>query len=355
MTVVHGGIDPWELRALGLQPHEILDFSSNINPFGPPAGVRLALASYDPSPYPDRNCSELRALLAAHHGVAVEQLLIGNGCAELIHIVARALLDPDDKVLVVEPAFGEYAAAARLARATVLSWRAEQSDGFKVHLTDLQASIHRHRPRLLWLCTPGNPTGYGMPPAELAILAATCRAANTLLVIDRAYHGFEACPADHASIAALVPHTIQLFSLTKLYALAGLRLGYLLADTDLVGSIARFQPPWSVNGLAQVAGRAALSDTAFPLTTLPQLWAAGTTLQRALEGLGISVHRGDLPFLMAECRSAAAMRTALLQAGCLVRDCTSFGLPHLVRIAPRRPADNERLVDAWRTACLPPS
>ncbi|MBP1464140.1 aminotransferase class I/II-fold pyridoxal phosphate-dependent enzyme [Candidatus Chloroploca sp. M-50] len=128
--VVHGALDERELAALGVQPDSVLDFSSNLNPFGPPAGVRAALATLDPAPYPDRSCVRLRQALAERHACEPEAILPGNGANELIHLVARALLHPGDSVFVIGPTYGEYAYASRLMGAHVVELQTQPESAF---------------------------------------------------------------------------------------------------------------------------------------------------------------------------------------------------------------------------------
>jgi hypothetical protein len=130
--VAHGALDHAELAARGLRPEALLDFSSNLNPFGPPPGVRASLASLDPAPYPDRSCLRLRQELAARHRCALEQVLAGNGSNELIHLLARALLRPGDVSLVAHAADGLN-----------LQWRFRNT--FPVVLAALDAALAERR------------------------------------------------------------------------------------------------------------------------------------------------------------------------------------------------------------------
>jgi histidinol-phosphate aminotransferase len=115
-----------------------------------------------------------------------------------------------------------------------------------------------------------------------------------------------------------------------------------------VAGIGRFQPAWSVNSAAQAAGLAALADADFLPATLPRLWSASDDLRDGLRRLGLDVWRAAMPFMLVRCGNGAAMRMRLLRHGCLVRDCASFGLPEWVRVAPRQPAENARLIEAWK-------
>lgn len=345
--VAHGALDHAELAALGIAPEQVIDFSSNLNPFGPPLAVRAALATLDPAPYPDRSCLRLRTVLAERHGCAPEQMLAGNGANELIHLIAWALGEPGAIALVITPTYGEYEHASRLAQMQVVEVRALASDDFRLDDQALIDAVRRIRPRLTWLCAPNNPTGASLPPSVISDLAA---ASDGFLIVDRAYYSFLRDLRDLRDPldATAAPNLIRLYSLTKSYALAGLRLGYLVAQPEIVARIGRFQPVWSVNSAAQAAGLAALADAAFLPTTLPRLWGASDDLFDGLRRLGLHVWRAALPFMLVRCGNGATVRARLLQRGCVVRDCASFGLPEWVRVAPRRPSENARLIAAWK-------
>ncbi|MFV9503424.1 MAG: pyridoxal phosphate-dependent aminotransferase [Oscillochloridaceae bacterium umkhey_bin13] len=345
--VAHGALDYAELTALGLCPEGLIDFSSNLNPFGPPPGVRAALAALDPAPYPDRSCHALRLALAERHGCTPAVLLPGNGANDLIHLIARALLSPGDPVLVLGPTYGEYTHASRLACAQVLEVHAGEAVRFQLEVEALEVMLARTRPRLTWLCTPNNPTGVAAAPQVIQTLAGACAAHGGYLILDRSYHDMQR-PGGVPQLEAQLPNLIQLHSLTKSYALAGLRLGYLLAVPELVARLGVYQPTWSVNSAAQVAGLAALADHAFLPGTMPQLWAASDTLEADLLRLGFTVWRAALPFMLVRTGDGAATRAALLSRGCVVRDCASFGMPEWVRVAPQRPEENLRLLAAWK-------
>jgi len=348
IPIVHGGIDGVELRRLGINPEDVLDFSSNINPFGPPPAVREALARLDPAPYPDRTACALRTTLAVRYACAPESILVGNGSNELIHLIARALLRPGDRVLVVEPTFGEYAHASRLAGARVLSLWPTAADSFAIDIAALLGSVTLHRPRLVWLCAPNNPTGLTIERPDLVMLARACNEAGSYLILDAAYAEMERGNAGNADVLPLGEHVLVLRSVTKAYALAGLRLGCLIGDADLLARIAAFQPAWSVNSAAQAAGQAALEASTFLAETLPQLWACSDALRAGLTALGLRILPSSLPFFLVQVDDGTDVRAALLRGGCLVRDCTSFGLPAYVRVAPRAYMDNQRLIEVWR-------
>ncbi len=347
--VAHGALDEAELAALGLRADQVVDFSSNINPFGPPPSVYAALRLLDPAPYPDRSCLRLRQCLAQLHDCAPAAVLPGNGANELIHLVARAFAAPTATALIVGPTYGEYAHACRLSGMQVVELRSAFHDGFQPDHAALLAAIERLRPRLVWICSPNNPTGVALTPTLLRDLAHVCALHDGFLVVDRAYLSLSRDCAGRDPLDETPPaHLIRIYSLTKSYAVAGLRIGYLVADPVIVSAVARFQPAWSVSSAAQAAALAMLADRDFVPVTLPRLWAASDELVAGLQQLGLTVWRATMPFALARCANATATRQQLLRHGCMVRDCSSFGLPEWVRVAPRASVDNHRLLAAWR-------
>jgi len=339
----HGALNYAELAQKGISPADVLDFSSNVNPFGPPAGVADALLSADLIGYPDRESLSLRRLLAERHGAGMAQIVVGNGTAELIWLVCFAFLQAGDVVLQAAPTFGEYARCARLMGAEVVSVWAKESDGFKPNLGELGNAIEEHHPRLVFLCNPNNPTGQFLPGKKVQNLINTFP--GTGFVIDEAYlpfieDEFSVFSSDH-------PNLIVLRSLTKDYSLAGMRLGYLAAPQGLADAVAAARPAWNVSALAQAAGEAALRDESFIRHSVRRLYAAKAELVEGLKGFCYLPLPSNTPFFMMPVGDAAAFRERLLlDAHIQVRDCTSFGLPSYVRIAPRSPEDNQRLLDA---------
>ena len=342
-SVAHGGLDYEELAALGLDPDAVLDFSVNSHPLGPSPRARAALASLDLNRYPDRRAGPLRAALAREHAVRPEEVLIGNGSVELIWLLAQAYLGPADRALIVGPTFGEYEAAVRAQGADCAAFAAAEADGFQVRLDELVPRVRAIRPRLLFLCNPNNPTGQLLDPGDIARLLAA--GDEMLLVVDEAYIDF-AEGAETALVLRADPRVVVLRSLTKNYGLAGLRLGYAVAEPAVTATLDRARPPWTVNAAAQAAGLAALGDAAHVETGRQIARRARALLVPGLERLGWPCLPTRANYWLVRVGDAAAVRRELLQQRILVRDCASFGLPDYVRIASRPPADCERLLEA---------
>lgn len=344
MTTVHGGLDAGELRSLGLRADRVLDFSSNINPLGPSPRVRQAAAQADLASYPDRHSLALREALAARLGVDIEMILVGNGSTELIHLLTAARLGAGDRCLVFEPTFGEYQAAATLAGARTMAIRPADRRTFEWSVEGALRAIQRIRPGLVFLCNPNNPTGTYLSRGNVERIQAGV-GPEGLLLLDDAYvsladGSWNTTPLlENGNLAILR-------SMTKDHALAGVRLGYVVADPELIGGMRRLQPAWSVNAVAQSAGLAALGDDAHINEARKVISESKSYLCGKLDRLGISVTSTSTNFILAKVGKAARVRMALLRRGIAVRDCTSFGLPEHIRIAIRRLEECALLVEA---------
>ena len=377
---IHGARNHLELATLQLDPEQIIDFSTNANPYGPAPtvlqAVQAAITTETVAPYPDRHCLALRQAIATAENTPTESVLLGNilpgdilpgailpgdilpgdilpgdilpdnilpgnGSAELIQAIALAFVRPGSHHLILAPTFGEYDRAIQLMAGVVHHYRPAGPD-YRFKLADTKQAIAAQQPDSVWLCNPNNPTGQQWGAAELAELQTA--APQALWVIDEAYRHF---PARPVSAPADRPNQIILRSLTKDHALAGLRLGYAMARPALLEPLQQVQIPWSVSSLAQVAGVAALqaAGTAWREQTLAQLRDHARQLWADLTALGLKVLPTDTTFALVEVADPPLYRRRLLQDHLLVRDATSFGLPQHLRIAARLPEENGKLVE----------
>jgi len=341
---VHGAPDYGELRQLGLRPTEVLDFSSNINAYGPSPAVREAVARTPLDRYPDNDALALRGALAEHLGVSPRCVLAANGSSELIWLASLAFLRPFDRVLVLGPTFAEYERMAALRGTCLKIHRAEEKDHFALSPATISDVLASWRPHLVFLCNPNNPTGAVLDAPVLANWIN--KHPNTLFIVDESYLAFAPNLASTADVAR--DNVLVLRSMTKDHALAGLRLGYAVGAEQRIAALVRVRPPWSVNALAQAAGVAALRDRAHLRCSRERLAAAKSDLLAAFAELGMQALPSAAPFFLVRVGDGAAIRRALLHKGILVRDCASFGLPQYVRICTRRPEENARLIAAFR-------
>lgn len=338
----HGALDHVELGCLGLKPGEIIDFSANGNPFGPSPRVQEAIAEVPLSRYPDRDCLALRRTLSECYSVPIEQIVCGNGVAELLWLLAFAFVGRGDRVLVVGPTFGEYKRSTALAGARVEEVRAGPERDFIVDTAAVEDRLQRASMRLVFICNPNNPTGALLSPE--IILRWMSNHPATLFIVDEAYEQF--CPELPSMMNESAQNLLILRSMTKDYGLAGLRLGYATGPREAIEALARVRPPWNVNAVAQAAGVAALQDGSYLQMTMDRLQVACFNLIDGLRTLGMEPVPSRLHYFIANVGKAADFRMRLLQRRIQVRDCASFGLPAYIRIATRRPEENGQLLKA---------
>jgi histidinol-phosphate aminotransferase len=341
---VHGAPDTAELRRFGLRAEELLDFSSNINAYGPSPKVGEAVSRTPLDRYPDQEALTLCAVLAEYLGITPLCILAGNGSAELIWLASWAFLRPSDRVLVLGPTFSEYARMAALMGADVKIHLAKEENSFALSPTEVGDLLVSWKPRLVFVCNPNNPTGTVLD--RHAIVKWIFSHPHTIFIVDESYWEFS------SGLGSVMDtqrdNVLVLRSMTKDFALAGLRLGYAVGAEELIAALTRVRPPWSVNAMAQAAGIAALHDREHLKHSVESLAAAKLELMAALADLGLDVLPSAAPFFLVRAGNGAAVRRALLQKSILVRDCASFGLPEYIRICTRRPDENARLIAALR-------
>jgi len=343
VPTTHGGINYLELEKSGISPEDVLDFSVSINPFGPPPGIRQALSQASVDRYPDSEATELRLLLARKLGIAPDNLLIGSGSTELIRLVATAYFGPDDLVIIPQPTYGEYEIACHLVGARVLKQPITEKTGFQLNLTEMVDLIRKYQPKGIFLCNPNNPTGQYLPSEAVKEIMLVAR--HSLVILDEAYIAFT---EDTWSSLDLVGwnNLVVLRSMTKDYALAGLRLGYAIATEPIISVLKQVRPPWNVSSVAQAAGVFALKTDGYLEACRIKIKEAKEFLVEGLKGLGLLPLPSQTNFFLVKVGNAARFRQALLRKGILVRDCTSFGLPNYIRLAPRSIAECQRLLTA---------
>lgn len=325
------------------EPADMLDFSSNVNPFGALPCIWEAMRSVTIERHPDPRAAPLRDALAERFDVHPAWVLAGNGSSDLIYQLAVTFIRPGDKVLIVEPTFGEYRAAAALMGATIVSFATRAAEGFALDIAALIRTAQQIQPRLLFLCNPNNPTGVFLDQASVAALLVACP--STLLVLDESYINFVANRWSARDLLA-AGNLLILRSLTKDYALTGLRVGFALAAPEVIAALEKAQPPWSVNALAQAAAVAVLRNEGHLRATLAVLALAKAALVSNLMLTGFAPLPSAVNFFLLPVASAVETTCMLRERGIKVRDCTSFGLPAFVRIAAQRPEANAQLIAA---------
>ncbi|WP_025681125.1 threonine-phosphate decarboxylase CobD [Paenibacillus massiliensis] len=324
----HGGDRETAAGLYGLPAADFLDFSANINPLGPPDEVKEALMNGLQSVirYPDPGHRSLKSLLSRRLRISPERISIGNGAAESMALILLGLRP--QRVGLVEPCFSEYAelslkfgaSTSRVYGKASLQWRADVED-----IERLISEVD-----LLFMGQPNNPNGVQYGREELLAVAAAAERSGTYLVLDEAFMDF--IPA--AERITLLPdlerysRVILIRSMTKFYAIPGLRLGYALAAPDVIRRMTDQQVTWSVNGLALLAGEACLSSgQAYEDQTLKLIAQERQRLLSGLSELGCGVTASQTNYLLVRAPGmwkAVELQDALGRRGVLIRSCAMY-------------------------------
>ena len=343
--LTHGGDIVGFARRYGVAP---LDFSVNTNPFGLSPNAKRALldAGERAGEYPDPLYRKLRAAIAAHEDVPMEWVACGNGAADLIWRVVLA--QRPKKALVTAPTFSEYETALNFVNCHVEHHFLTAETGFRVG-EDILENITQET-GMMFLCNPNNPTGLTVEPALLERVLKRCRACGTLLVVDECFLGFLP-EGERLTVRPQLGECSNLLILkafTKLYGMAGLRLGYCLcSDTELLAQMGSAGQCWPVSIAAEEAGIAALQDGGYVEKTLVFLPPERERVRRALEQLGLRVWPGEANYLFFY-TDIPNFHQRLAEQGILIRSCSNYvGLGDgYYRAAILLPEENDRLLAA---------
>jgi threonine-phosphate decarboxylase len=344
-ALVHGGDTEGYKLTYGCEP---LDFSANCNPLGIPKSVPAAIydASMRTDRYPDPLCRRLRAALSEKLGVPADQILCGNGAADLIFRIALAR--KPKTAIVTAPTFAEYELALHTTGCAVTHHTLFEEEHFAL----TESIIGRISPEIdmLFICNPNNPTGLTVDPSLLSRILNTCEKYGTLLVVDECFNGFLDEPEKHTLKNKLPEYRnlLILDAFTKLYGMAGVRLGYCMTqNAQLLEDIRDAGQPWAVSALAQAAGLAALGEDAYVAGARALVKAEREFLLSELNRLGIKTLGGDANYIFFRC-AIPNLPEKLRGQGILIRDCGNyFGLTDgYYRIAVRPHEENVSLIEA---------
>lgn len=342
MELVHGGDWAGYRAEFGC---DALDFSANVSPLGLPAGVAAAITNALPTAdrYPDPLCRELRAALAGAEGVPADWILCGNGAADLIFRLALAVRPR--RALLPAPTFAEYEAALQTVGCAVQRVFLREENEFAV--TEEFIDAVTPETDIVFLCQPNNPTGQVTPPALVERLVRRCAECGAVLVVDECFLDF--LPDRDAWTAKQLlrdaPQLIILKAFTKLYAMAGVRLGYALCgDATLLEKMRGAGQPWAVSSLAQAAGLAALQETAYAGAVRALIAEQRPRMAAGLRALGLRVMDGQANYLLF--RVTPDFGEKLRRRGAVVRSCANYpGLDAAwYRTAVRTAEENTRLL-----------
>ncbi len=328
---------------LGRAADELIKLDANENPYGPSPRVAEALATLaDAHIYPDPSSSTLRALLADYCGAPQEQILCGAGADELIELILQLFIEPDDCIINTPPTFAMYSFDAPLYHARVID--VPRRADFSLDVAAIEETVARRQPKLVFLCSPNNPSGNLIPRADIERLLAL----PTCLVVDEAYIEF----AKSESLVSCVgrhDNLIVLRTLSKWAGLAGLRLGYGVFPPALMPHLWKIKQPYNVNVAADVAGRASLRDAEHLRKRVAALRNQRERLEETLAELPfLEPYPSQANFVLCRVRgmAAAELRDQLASQGIIVRYYDKPRLRDHIRISAGTPAQVDRLLDA---------
>jgi threonine-phosphate decarboxylase len=345
--VAHGGRVYEAARRWGIEPHEVLDFSANINPLGPPQGVLSAIENavrpISLRVYPDVH--NFVSAIADKYRLMPDEIIVGSGTASLIFAVMHAL--SPKRVLILEPAFVEYSRGAAAVNAQKTTELLTEEKSFTPDFASLVRAVKERQFDLVILNSPHNPTGALYPRDALLSLIQATEEQNAAMLFDEAFIDYTS-QRSLVSLAATKPHLIVLRSLTKFYAMPSIRVGYAVTNAKLAARIKSQIDPWSVSTVALEAGRAALDERKFGTESCRINAIAREEFAGALRRIGLAVLPSAANFLLTKLPNGSGgdLQSWLESERILIRRCDSFdGLSdEFIRLAVRSRSDNERLI-----------
>lgn len=325
-----------------------LDFSANTNPFGTPQGVIDALGAALPQMhrYPDPYCRKLTQAISDFEGLPKEQILCGNGAAELIYAYCEAVRPKSAAELA--PTFSEYSLALERVGCKVERYELHQEQEFELG-EDFLDYLAQVRPEAVFLCSPNNPTGKIIPASLLKKVLALCTEKGIALFVDECFLDLSDSGESLKPFLQDHPRLFLLKAFTKSYGMAGIRLGYCMSgDSALLTEMSHGVQPWNVSSLAQAAGVAALCERDFLRKTRELIARERPWLQAQLEALGFWVCPSHTNFLLFQ--GDAGLHEGLREKKIAIRNCDNYhGLgPGWYRVAVRLHGENEELIQAMK-------
>lgn len=347
MIATHGGNIKQISEDYQIPEGLLLDFSANINPLGVSDIVKKAITEQFDSVqhYPDLRYKALKQTIATHHTCQSHHIFLGNGAADIIYSLPRVL--STTKMLVLAPTFSEYEDAFSVYDVDVVYFETAYT-GFNVKMDDFINCIQTECVDTVCVCNPNNPTGTLIEPSEMNKLVNYCKKEQIHLIVDEAFMDF--LPKSQ-SIDGLITDYANLYiirSLTKIFAIPGIRLGYLLTSNQkVIDSLEKQAPPWRINCFAELAGRLSLTDDSQLLASIAFIQQEREYLMKQLSRFqSLKVIESSGNYLFFEYLDEGNLQELLLEHSILIRDCSNYkGLTgKYFRVAVRTHEENKRLI-----------
>ncbi|MCX9012028.1 MAG: threonine-phosphate decarboxylase CobD [Candidatus Methanoperedens sp.] len=339
---IHGARIEESAEDSGKSTAELIDFSVNLNPLGPPKLKRILENSYETvNSYPDNRYPGFKKAAAEYFNIAPENIVPGNGSSELIRLFAETVIEPGDRVIIPHPTFSEYEFQCRLFGAEI-----EHVEHSSITGLDPDGC------KAVFLCNPNNPTGDLIKQEKILELAEICQNSETFLFVDEAFIELSDPKETIAKFASSNDFIVVLRSLTKTFAIPGLRAGFAVASPDIASLLNNIRLPWNLNSVALAVGEELLRNNKNYISrSLELIEKERQWLASKLSSIrGFKLYRSDTNFILIDTSgfliNAAEFTERLLKHGIIVRDCASFGLTNHIRVAVRRRSENQKLIKA---------
>ena len=330
-------------REMGIPVERIVKLASNENPLGmsPKAKVAMEIAIATLERYPDD--FELKSAVASHNGLGAERVVLGNGSNDVLDLIARVFLTAGRSAIYSQHAFAVYSLASLSAGAELIAVPAKNFG----HDLDAMRQAIRPDTRLIWIANPNNPTGTFLPYPELkAFMQAV--PADVVVVLDEAYNEYIP-PAERIDTTvwlAEFPNLVITRTFSKIYGLAGLRIGYALAASEIADLMNRVRQPFNCNNLALAAATAALDDHEFVARSYALNRAGMEQILEGFKGFGFSHIPSCGNFLTFKVGDAGMLNQKLLKQGVILRPLGGYGMDEWLRVTIGTEAENQRFLDA---------
>ncbi len=354
MIKEHGGNVYKVSRETGIPVEDIIDFSANINPLGVPKTGRVAIENAIDGliNYPDPEYVEFRKAVAQHHGVDYELIVPGNGAIDSL-FTAVAATNPKS-VLVSVPSFVEYEKAVEKIGAKYVAAYRNEENAYVFNVDDFISQINEEID-LVVLCNPNNPSGDLVAVQDIERILQTCRKFKAFFLLDEAFMEFAELLGGQSSIPLLkkYPELIVSRSLTKFFAVPGLRSGYLIVGDQAVRDhIRNISEPWKLNHFADMFSRAVVTDSEYLENTKEWLLSENSKLLDRLSEIDwIKVNKSYANYLFFKCLKDIDLKSELIKHGIMIRSCHNYdGIQSgYYRVAVKDAASNEKLIEALKS------
>ena len=337
-------------RELGLDPAGIIKLASNENPWGPsPLAVAAAKRALEHGElYPDGGCVALREKLAVKWGMRPEQFVVGNGSNEILELLGHVFVGPGDEVVMGAPAFVDYRLVTLLFGGKAVE---VPLVNYRHDLKAIAAAI-TPRTKLVFVCSPNNPTGTANSEEELLAFARALPE-HVVAVFDEAYAEFLERAPDFRPLIAEGRKVVCLRTFSKIYGLASVRVGYGYAGAEMCGLLNRVRQPFNVNAIAQAAALGALDDAEFAAMTVRENLAGLAQLEKGFAELGLEIVKSAANFMLVRVGDGLKIFDQLQRRGLIVRPVKSYGMAEWVRVTVGRREQNEKLLHELAVLVLP--